>query len=56
MAAAAERLQQLLSQGLTQALRDGNASARLHCLQAFAAVGDAGSAEQVCLSGLYSCC
>jgi hypothetical protein len=47
MAAAAGRLQQLLRQGLRQALADGNASARLHCLQAFAAVGDAASAEQV---------
>ena len=47
MRAGAARLQQLLSEGLAQALREGNASVRLHCLQAFAAVGDASGAEEV---------
>jgi hypothetical protein len=47
MGAAAHRLQELLSEALAQALREGNAPARAHCLQAFSAVGDAASAEQV---------
>ncbi len=47
MGAAAKRLQQLLSDALAQALREGNSPARAHCLQAFSAVGDAASAEQV---------
>ncbi len=47
MDAAAQKLQALLSEGLAEALREGNASARAHCLQAFSAVGDATSAEQV---------
>lgn len=47
MGAAAQRLQELLSEALAQALREGNAPARAHCLQAFSAVGDAVSAEQV---------
>ena len=47
MGAAAQRLQELLSEALAQALREGNAPARAHCLQAFSAVGDSVSAEQV---------
>lgn len=47
MKAGAGNLQQLLSQGLAEALKEGNASARLHCLQAFAAIGDASGAEEV---------
>ncbi|CAL8471248.1 g10790 [Coccomyxa elongata] len=47
MDAAAQKLQALLSEGLAEALREGNASARAHCLQAFSAVGDATSAEQI---------
>lgn len=47
MGTAAQKLQALLSDGLAEALREGNASARAHCLQAFSAVGDAASAEQV---------
>ncbi|BDA46634.1 Conserved oligomeric Golgi complex subunit 2 [Coccomyxa sp. Obi] len=47
MGAAAQKLQALLSEGLAEALREGNASARAHCLQAFSAVGDAVSAEQI---------
>ena len=47
MRAGAAKLQQLLSEGLAQALREGNAPARLHCLQAFAAIGDASDAEEV---------
>ena len=44
--AAAERLTALLGAGLAAALRQGNASARQLCLQAYAAVGDAAGAEQ----------
>ncbi|KAK9821420.1 hypothetical protein WJX81_002272 [Elliptochloris bilobata] len=44
---AAGRLAALLGAGLAAALRRRNASARQHCLQAYAAVGDAAGAEQV---------
>ena len=47
MKAGAGKLQELLSQGLAQALKEGNVSARIHCLQAFAAIGDASGAEKV---------
>ena len=49
MKAGAGKLQKLLSEGLAQALREGNASAHIHCLQAFAAIGDAAGAEKVCI-------
>ena len=49
MKAGAGKLQELLSEGLAQALREGNASAHIHCLQAFAAIGDAAGAEKVCM-------
>jgi hypothetical protein len=45
--AGAGKLQELLSQGLAQALKEGNVPARMHCLQAFAAIGDAAGAEKV---------
>ncbi|KAA6427855.1 MAG: conserved oligomeric Golgi complex subunit 2-like [Trebouxia sp. A1-2] len=44
---AVERLSNLLSQALDAALREGHQSAVLHCLQAYTAVGDTHSAEQV---------
>ncbi|DBA94077.1 TPA: hypothetical protein ACH3X1_001724 [Trebouxia sp. C0004] len=44
---AVERLSSLLSQALDAALREGHQSAVLHCLQAYTAVGDTHSAEQV---------
>ena len=47
--AAVNRLSALLSQALDAALRGGRESAVQHCLQAYAAVGDTASAEQVCL-------
>jgi hypothetical protein len=47
MKAGAGKLQELLSQGLAQALKEGNVPARMHCLQAFAAIGDAAGAENV---------
>ena len=47
MKAGAGKLQELLCQGLAQALKEGNVSAHTHCLQAFAAIGDAAGAEQV---------
>ena len=53
MRAGAAKLQQLLSEGLAQALREGNAPARLHCLQAFAAIGDASDAEEVHLPIIF---
>lgn len=46
MEEAAGKLGALLRAGLADALRAGNAPARQHCLQAFAAVGDAAGAEQ----------
>lgn len=49
MKAGAGKLQELLSEGLAQALKEGNAPAQIHCLQAFAAIGDASGAEQVLL-------
>ena len=55
MGAAAQKLQALLSEGLVEALREGNASARAHCLQALSAVGDATSAEQVPSSASFPC-
>lgn len=45
--AAVTRLSALLSQALDAALRGGRMSAVLHCLQAYAAVGDTATAEQV---------
>jgi len=45
---AVERLSFLLSQALDAALRGGHQSAVLHCLQAYAAVGDTTGAEKVC--------
>ena len=48
MQEAAEKLGALLRAGLADALRAGNAPARQHCLQAFAAVGDCAGAEQAC--------
>ena len=47
MEEAGGKLRALLGAGLAGALRQGNTSAQAHCLQAFAAVGDAHSAEQV---------
>lgn len=47
MKAGAGRLQELLAQGLAEALQGGIAPARMHCLQAFAAIGDAEGAEKV---------
>lgn len=47
MKAGAGKLQELLSEGLAQAMKEGNMSAHIHCLQAFAAIGDASGAEQV---------
>ena len=47
MEEAGGKLRALLRAGLADALRQGNAPAQAHCLQAFAAVGDAHSAEQV---------
>lgn len=44
---AVARLSLLLRQALDAALRGGHQPAVLHCLQAFAAVGDAAGAEQV---------
>ena len=44
---AVKRLSSLLSQALDAALREGHQSAVLHCLQAYTAVGDTLSAEQV---------
>lgn len=44
---AIRRLSLLLRQALDAALRGGHQSAVLHCLQAYAAVGDAAAAEQV---------
>ncbi len=44
---AVKRLSSLLSQALDTALREGHQSAVLHCLQAYTAVGDTQSAEQV---------
>lgn len=44
---AVKRLSRLLSQALDAALREGHQSAVLHCLQAYTAVGDTHSAEQV---------
>ncbi len=49
--AAAARLAALLGAGLAAALRTGNASARQHCLQAYAAVGDTAGAEQARAAG-----
>ena len=48
MEEASGKLRALLRAGLADALRQGNAPAQAHCLQAFAAIGDAHSAEQVC--------
>ena len=45
---AVKRLSDLLGQALDAALRGGHSSAVLHCLQAYAAVGDTAGAEQVC--------
>ena len=45
--AAVNRLSALLSQALDAALRGGRMSAVLHCLQAYAAVGDTATPEQV---------
>ena len=47
MKAGVGRLQELLAQGLAKALQEGVAPARMHCLQAFAAIGDAEGAEKV---------
>ena len=47
MKAGTEKLHELLSQGLAQALKEGNVPAHVHCLQAFAAIGDASGAEKV---------
>lgn len=44
---AVNRLSSLLRQALDAALRGGHQPAVLHCLQAYAAVGDASAAEQV---------
>jgi len=44
---AVKRLSSFLSQALDAALREGHQSAVLHCLQAYTAVGDTHSAEQV---------
>ena len=44
---AVERLSVLLRQALDAALRGGHQSAALHCLQAYAAVGDTQGAEEV---------
>lgn len=44
---AVERLSVLLNQALDAALRGGHQSAALHCLQAYAAVGDTQGAEEV---------
>lgn len=44
---AVEKLSRLLRQALDGALRSGHQSAVLHCLQAYAAVGDTAGAEQV---------
>lgn len=44
---AVERLSNLLRQALDTALKEGHQSAVLHCLQAYTAVGDTHSAEQV---------
>ena len=44
---AVKRLSSLLRQALDTALRGGHQSAALHCLQAYAAVGDTAEAEQV---------
>ncbi|CAL5225977.1 g8779 [Coccomyxa viridis] len=47
MKAGAGKLQELLSEGLAQAVEEGNASAHSFCLQAFAAIGDAAGAEKI---------
>jgi hypothetical protein len=47
MEEAAAQLQVMLAGGLRDALKIGNVSARTYCLQAYAAVGDTSSAEQV---------
>eukprot|EP00884_Botryococcus_braunii_P005660 jgi/Botrbrau1/15095/Bobra.0255s0008.1 len=47
MEEAAAQLQVMLAGGLRDALKTGNVSARTYCLQAYAAVGDTSSAEQV---------
>jgi len=44
---AVKRLSSLLSQALDAALREGHQSAVLHCLQAYTAVGNTHTAEQV---------
>ena len=55
MEEAGGKLRALLRAGLADALRQGNAPAQAHCLQAFAAVGDAHSAEQVSHCLLLTC-
>ena len=45
---AVAKLGSLLRQALDAALRGGHHSAVLHCLQAYAAVGDTSEPEQVC--------
>ena len=50
MAAAKEKLQARLATALRAALNGGNTSARQHCLQAYAAIGDGAGAEQACYS------
>ncbi len=55
MEEAGAKLGALLRAGLADALAAGNAPARQHCLQAFAAVGDAAGAEQA-RSGVPSPC
>lgn len=52
---AVNRLSSLLRQALDAALRGGHQPAVLHCLQAYAAVGDTAGAEQVHHGGALSC-
>ncbi|KAK9806115.1 hypothetical protein WJX72_002159 [[Myrmecia] bisecta] len=47
ISAATQKLGELLSQGLKAALQTHNSSATLHCLHAYAAIGDTAAAEQV---------
>ena len=46
---AVEQLSGLLQQALTLALKSNNQSAVMHCLQAYAVIGDTADAEQVSL-------
>ena len=47
MEAATNKLSRFLSVSLDAALRMGHRAATMHCLHAYASVGDAASAEQV---------